>query len=148
MNNKLKAAVVALGAAAVIVPGASAAKPDGKPAKAQSKAHGKNAKNAVFRGTVVSSDLTAGSVVVKVASASRWGRHLDEQDVTFTLASVKKLKVADTNGDGKVDLADVKPGDRAHVQARMAKDAAGPLAARAFQAKAPAADAPEGGVQP
>ena len=50
--------------------------------------------------------------------------------MTFILLTVKKINVADTNADGKRDLADVKAGDKVLVQARITKDSAQPFAAR------------------
>lgn len=139
LSTKFKTFALAVGAAALMAPVAAAEKPAPAPAKEQTakkKGHAK-AKNAVFRGTVVSVDPAAGSMVVKVSSANRWGRRFDEQEVAFTTAGVKKIKVADANADGKRDLADVKPGDRVHVQARITREAAPPLAARKLAVKAP-----------
>jgi ABC-type uncharacterized transport system ATPase subunit len=140
MTAKHLAAFAAV--AALAAPTAAAAK---KPETAGS--HGKGqakAKNAVFSGSIVSADATAGSVVLHVVKANKWGRSLKDTDVSFTVASVKKLGVADTNGDGVRDLNDVKPGDRAQAQAKIAKDAAQPFAARKFKVYAPKTAATEG----
>jgi hypothetical protein len=109
--------------------------------KAKAKGHGK-AKNAVFKGTVVSIDLATGSVVVKVSSTNKWGRPYKNTDVTFTTATVKKIGVADTNADSKTDLMDVKVGDKVQVQAKIKKDAVAPFAARKFKVYAPEAPEP------
>jgi hypothetical protein len=62
----------------------------------------------VLKGTVSSIDTSAGTLVVKVAKASRGGNALEGDEVT-----VKAVKgwVADTNDDGKHSLADVATGD-------------------------------------
>jgi hypothetical protein len=141
--NKIRTILIAVLAMALMAPVVAGAKD--KPAKADkpAKTHkAKKAKNAEFKGTVVSVDVATGTVVVKVEKASKWGRRFKGQDVAFTTAGVKKIKVADTNGDGKKDLNDVKAGDRAHVGAKITKDAVAPLAARKFHAKAPKAREP------
>jgi hypothetical protein len=55
--------------------------------------------------------------------------------------------VADTNADGKRDLADVKAGDPVLVQARITKDSTQPFAARKLNDQAAhgtdAAETPE-----
>src|SRR4051794_28313940 len=108
MTRKLLAAFAAF--AALAAPTAATAKSDhagshGNHGKGQAKA-----KNAVFSGSVVSADATAGTVVLHVTKANKWGRSLKDSDVAFSVASVKKLGVADTNGDGVRDLNDVKAG--------------------------------------
>jgi hypothetical protein len=85
----------------------------------------------------VSTDTTAGSVVVHVLKVNHWSKTFKGTDVTFTVATVKKINVADTNGDGHRDLADVKAGDRVLVQARITKDAAQPFAARKLNDQSP-----------
>jgi len=139
MNSKQIAVIAAV--AAVAVPTAAVAKPDqpgGGHSKSQSQAKGQSkAKNAVFKGTVVSTDTTAGSVVVHVLKVNHWSKTFKGTDVTFTIATVKKINVADTNGDGVRDLADVKAGDRVLVQARITKDATQPFAARKLNDQAP-----------
>jgi hypothetical protein len=151
MTSKRIAVIAAV--AAVAVPTAAVAKPDqpggahGK-GQAQAKGHSK-AKNAVFKGTVVSTDTTAGSVVVHVLKVNHWSKSFKDTDVTFTVATVKKINVADTNGDGKRDLADVKAGDPVLVQARITKDATQPFAARKLNDQvADGTDAPATPEQP
>ena len=128
MTSKYFAALAAV--AALAAPTAATAKSDHAP-KDKGKGQAK-AKNAVMKGSVVSVDAAAGSVVLHVDKANKWGRSFKGTDVTFTVASVKKLGVADTNGDGKRDLADVADGDKVVVKARLARKApgAGPFAAR------------------
>ena len=151
MNRKISVATAAI--AALAIPTAAIAKPDhpvggqGKshaPAKGQSKA-----KNAVFKGTVVSADTTAGTITVHVLKVNHWSKTFKDTDVTFTVATVKKINVADTNADGKRDLADVKVGDSVLVQARITKDSAQPFAARKLIDQATdSADAAEKPEQP
>lgn len=135
----LKHITAALAVAALLVPTAATADGKGKgsagdgpatthkqdKAKSKGKGHGK-AKNAVFKGTVVSVDAAAGTVVVKVAKTNRWARAFKGQDVTFTTKS---------------DLTAVKPGDKVQVQARIKRGQAAPFAARKFKVYAP--EAPE-----
>lgn len=140
MNRTLRTTLTALAATALLVPVGATSAP-AKPGKAKSKTEkAQKAKNAEFKGEVVSVDAATGTVTVKVLKASKHGRAFKGQDVAFTTSGVKKIKVADTNADGKRDLLDVKPGDRAHVGAKIAKDAAAPIAARKFHAKAPEAE--------
>jgi hypothetical protein len=113
-------------AAALAVALAPVAFAKGKPEDPGStgKAHAKP-KNVVFKGVVVSSDAT--TVTVTVRKATKHGRALVGTDVAFTAA---KVKVADTNGDGVRNTADIAAGDRVVVQARIAKDSVAPYAAR------------------
>jgi hypothetical protein len=62
----------------------------------------------LLKGTVTSVDTSNGTLVVKVAKATRGGNALEGDSVT-----VKAVKgwVADTNNDGKRSIADVKDGD-------------------------------------
>ena len=139
MTSKHLAAFAAI--AALAAPTAAAAKSDHAGSHGQGQA---KAKNAVLKGSVVSTDLDAGTVVLHVVKANRWGRSFKDSDVTFTVATVKKIGVADTNGDGKRDLADVKAGDRASAQAKIVKDAAQPFAARKLKIHAPEGAETEG----
>jgi hypothetical protein len=136
MTSKHFAALAAV--AALAAPTAATAKSDHAGAHGKGKANGHaKVKNAVFKGSVVSVDAAAGSVVLHVVKANKWGRSLKDTDVTFTVATVKQLGVNDVNGDGKRDLADVAAGDSAQAQAKIAKDAAQPFAARKFKVYAP-----------
>jgi hypothetical protein len=132
MISKHTPAIAAI--AALVIPTAAVAKPDnpgserGK-AQAHAKGHAKP-KNAVFKGAVVSTDTTAGTVTVHVLKVNHWSKAFKGSDVTFTVATVKKINVADTNSDGTRDLADVKAGDAVLVQARITQDSVQPFAAR------------------
>jgi hypothetical protein len=156
MISKHVPAIAAI--AALAIPTAAVAKPaqaggeHGKAqahAKGQAKGHAKP-KNAVFKGTVVSTDTTAGTVTVHVTKVNHLSKTFKGSDVTFTVATVKKINVADTNNDGKRDLADVQAGDAVLVQARITKDSAQPFAARKLNDLAGDDDteAPEAPEQP
>jgi hypothetical protein len=62
----------------------------------------------LLKGTVTSVDASAGTLVVKVARATRSGQALEGDDVSV---KVVRAWVADTDSDGKQTLADVKSGD-------------------------------------
>src|SRR5436190_24308744 len=85
-------AVLAIPTTAVAVKPAQPGADHGK-AQAHAKGHAKP-KNAVFKGAVVSTDTTAGTVTVHVAKANHWGKTFKDTDVTFTVATVKTSKVA------------------------------------------------------
>ena len=148
MNQRIRSITIGVVALALAAPvAATADSGKGKTVSAEAKAKPKKAKKAPkgkqaqFKGTVKAVDATAGTVTVTVDKASKWGRAYKGTDVVFTLTGVKKIKVADTNADGKKDINDVKVGDRAHAGARIAKDAdvTAPVAANKFHAKAPEA---------
>jgi hypothetical protein len=81
------------------------------------------------KGTVTSVDVAANTVTITVGTkkgdtnkASRaWSGH----DVTFELANARVKVNHDTSGDGKKDLADVKPADKAQVLAKLPKGTTG-----------------------
>jgi hypothetical protein len=125
MNSK-RLPLISVALALAIPTVAIAAKPD-KPDHAKGQA---KPKNAVFKGTVVSTDTAAGTVTVHVLKVNHWSKAFKDSDVTFTVATVKKINVADSNADGKRDLADLKTSDPVLVQARITKDSAQPFAAR------------------
>ena len=146
-------ATAALALAAPVAATADSGKGKGETQSAEAKAKPKKTKapkgkNAEFKGTVKSVDAAAGSVTVTVDKASKWGRDYKGKDVVFTLSGVKKIKVADTNGDSKKDLADVKVGDLAKLGARIVKgtDVALPVAANKAHFKAP--ESPEAEATP
>ena len=136
-------ASLALAVAAPVAATADSGKGKGETTSAEAKTKkakkAPKGKQAEFKGVVKAVDVAAGTVTVTVEKASKWGRAYKGKDVVFTLSGVKKIKVADTNGDTKKDLNDVKVGDRAHVGARIAKgaDVTAPVAANKFHAKAP-----------
>ena len=63
----------------------------------------------MLKGTVVSSDATAGTVTVHVVKATKWGKSLVDTDAAFT---VTKINAGDSNGDGSVTVADLMAGDK------------------------------------
>jgi len=134
------AAIAALAAPTAAIADAGTAGSDGAKTEHQATNKGQaKPKNAVFKGSVVSVDVAAGTVTVHVDKANKWGRRFKGGDVAFTVAGVKKLNVEDTNADGVRDLNDVKAGDRAKAQAKITKDAVAPLAARKMHVRGPKA---------
>ena len=120
MNKRIIATV--LGAAALAVPAAAVADSSHEhTGKTVVKGKAKKAKKAkkvmfVFKGTFTA----PGTVAVQSGNAHvRKGGYVGNA-VEFDLENAKVV-VADTNADGKRDVADVKDGDRVLVQARMLK---------------------------
>jgi hypothetical protein len=111
--------VAAVTAAALAVPAAAVAQPgNGKGAEKPAKADRKKNKKVtfIFKGTFTA----PGTIEVLAGNAhARKGGFVGEA-ITVDLASAK-LVVADTNGDGTLDLTDVKDGDRVLVQARITR---------------------------
>ena len=124
-----RVAVALMGAAALALPAAAAAK--GHPDHAGAT-HGHKGGRAghgvqyIFRGTWSGGavDVTGGNNHVRRAG-------LVGQSVSFDLTNARVV-VADVNGDGTRDAADMQDGDRVLVQARLPKGdpGAGPYAAR------------------
>jgi hypothetical protein len=120
-SSTIRNTLVAIGVAAAVIPAAvSDAKPrTDKPPKAQTVTY-------VFKGTFDGGavDVTKGNKHVKRAG-------LVGTEVAFDFTSAR-VKVADTNGDGTRNLADVADGDKVVVKARLARKAPGdgPFAAR------------------
>ena len=121
MNKRIIATV--LGAAALAVPAAAVAdsshKHVGKTVvKGKGKGKAKKAKKVMF---VFKGAFTApGTVAVQSGNAHvRKGGYVGTT-VEFDLENAK-IVVADTNADGKRDVADVTDGDRVLVQARVLK---------------------------
>jgi hypothetical protein len=111
--------VAAVTAAALAVPAAAVAQPGkGKGADKPAKVGGKKSKKVtfVFKGTFTA----PGTIEVLAGNAhARKGGFVGEA-ITVDLSSAK-LVVADTNGDGTLDVTDVKDGDHVLAQARIAK---------------------------
>ncbi len=119
----LRTAATALAASALLLPSAAlAGNGHGKSGeKHVKKTHVKQEKSPktvkfVFKGTFTA----PGTVTVTSGNAHVRKGGFVGQAVTFDLASAK-LVVADVNGDGVQDLADVADGDAVKVQARAAK---------------------------
>jgi hypothetical protein len=117
MNKRIIATM--LGVAALAVPAAAVAESKHeRPGKEHAKGKHRKAKKVmfVFKGTFAA----PGTVEVTHGNAHvRRGGYVG-QSVAFDLEDAK-IVVADTNGDGKRDVADVADGDRVLVQARMLK---------------------------
>ena len=148
MSRKIITGFAALALAAVPMAGAQAKGPDGQRAEAKPERTTKppRVKKVAYqaRGVVASVDVAAGTLTVSVAdrggATNRAARVWRGKDVTFTVTG-SRLKVRDTNGDGKRDLADVAAGDKAKVLAKLPRrlgDDAGPYAAKRITVKRPA----------
>ena len=111
MNRRL--VLVALAATALAVPTAAAAKSGG--GKGHETAKKAKTVTFVFKGTFTA----PGTVEVRSGNAHvRKGGFVGEV-VTFDLANAKVV-AADTNADQRLDVTDVKDGDRVLVRARIA----------------------------
>jgi hypothetical protein len=132
MHRHIRRAAAVLGAAALLLPSAAFAK--GKPEKQEKQnrpakpAHGKSQlANYVFKGVWNG----GGTVTVSGGNARVRKGGLVGKDVAFDLIGAR-LRVADTNADGVVSDADLVPGDKVVVKARLARTEPGdgPHAAR------------------
>ena len=139
-RNRILAALAA--AAVIAFPAAAAAKSgaDRGPGKPGEHAESKRPKVATyeFKGLVVA--VGDGAVQVEVTHGNSRGRRFKGQTLTFDVTKAR-LSVADANGDGNRDLADVAAGDRVNVQAKLprgAVDATQALPARRLVDKGPA----------
>jgi hypothetical protein len=72
----------------------------------------------IAHGTVVSVDTTTGSAVVQVTRANHHGSGLVGTQVTIDLSKAA-ISVADGNGDGLENLADVAVSDQVLLQGRI-----------------------------
>ena len=129
MNSKLTRPLVALGVvAALALPAAAVAKGGGHGGfhghkggnSAGHKQKGKHGRSLIVKGTV--SAVGTGTIDVLVSGGNHRGRALKGQTVTFDVSNAR-IVVADVNGDGSRDLADVAVGDRVVVQSRIDKGA-------------------------
>jgi hypothetical protein len=119
LNRKVAAV---LGVAALAVPAASIAKPPEGRGGGTTKPAQYNVKG-----------IYAGDGVVSVNHVNGHARKAGWKgtDVAFDFTAAQ-IRVADTNGDGSRDLADVTVGDRVKIKARLPKrdPGAGPYAAQ------------------
>ena len=123
-SQKVRNVLVAVGVAAAVIPAAvSDAKTLERPEAKTPKTH---AVTYVFKGT-----YSAGMVTVTKGNQHVKRAGLVGTEVAFDFSETR-VKVADTNGDGTRDLADVSDGDKVVVKARLPRKApgSGPFAAR------------------
>jgi hypothetical protein len=131
MSRLTRRAAAVIGAAALLLPSAALAndKPEGagKPPKPAKPAKPVKTANYIVKG-VWNAD---GTVTVSGGNARVRKGGLIGATLTFTLDKAK-LRVADTNGDGAVDVTDIVAGDKVVVQARLPRTepGEGPFAAR------------------
>ncbi len=137
-RTKLLAALGVLAIAALPVAGATAKKP---PHPAHPNKPGKNKTHTVAykaKGVVKTVDAAGKKVTITVGTGkgdtNKHSRAWSGKDVSFDLSNARISVNHDTNGDGNRDLADVKAGDKAHVLAKLARNAdisgPGPYAAK------------------
>ena len=128
---------VVLGAAVLAVPGTALAKGDHAKGKGhekthkvekKAKKHGKKDKSAKKGKSYVFKGVYKGEGVVTVESGNsrvRKGGYIGE-DVTFDLAGAK-IVAGDSDGVAGITAADVKPGDKVLVQARLPRGTKAPV---------------------
>lgn len=137
INRKLAAG---LGVAALAVPAAAVAHPGESHGGGTTKPAQYNVKG-----------VYAGAGVVSVNHANGHARKAGWKgtDVAFDFTSAQ-IRVADTNGDGVRDLADVAVGDRVKVKARLPKrdPGAGPYVAQRLVDKSSQGEDAEDGEAP
>ena len=145
---------VVLGAAVLAVPGTALAKGDHAKGKGhekthkvekKAKKHGKKDKSAKKGKSYVFKGVYKGEGVVTVESGNsrvRKGGYIGE-DVTFDLASAK-IVAGDSDGVAGISAADVKPGDKVLVQARLPRGTKAPVTEEVAEASTdePAAEEP------
>ncbi len=126
MTIRTRRLLAVLGAAALAVPSAAAAAPGhgkhkseskGKETSKRSGAHGRKAKPVTYvvKGVFDAADGTV-SVTGGNSHTRRGGLVGDRVAFDFSRA---KVVVADLDGDGEATAADLRSGDRLHIQARL-----------------------------
>ena len=128
MHRNIRLALLALGVTLIVLP---AAVSDGHQLEKKSghqDKHGAKAVQYVFKGTLHLADT---SVTVLKGNKHVRRAGLVGQTVVFDLSGAR-IRVADNNGDGKRDAADLQDGDKVVVQARLPRRDPGsaPFAAR------------------
>jgi hypothetical protein len=128
MHRNIRRALLALGVTLIVLPAAvsDGHQLDKRPGH-QDK-HGAKTVQYVFKGTFHVADS---SVTVLKGNKHVRRAGLVGETVVFDL-SAARLRVADNNGDGKRDAADLQDGDKVVVQARLPRrdPGAAPFAAR------------------
>jgi hypothetical protein len=110
---------------------------DHRGAEAQPQPQPQRTETYNLRGGVVSVDPTAHTVVVQVKKANhgRRGRALVGQSITVDLSGTR-VRVPDSNGDGKRSIDDIAAGDAAELRVRLPRsqpaDLSQPIAAQRF----------------
>jgi hypothetical protein len=135
MKRKLLALAIAVAIAVVAAPMALAAGTNGHPAKPVAKG-----KPFLAKGTVVSVDATAGTLVVTVSKGSHNMKPSVGTDVTFTLAAGAHLFARTVGPDGKLHfkratLDQLTPGSEVNINGRVGRsdgDRSDPAAAVYF----------------
>jgi hypothetical protein len=115
---KLKVLLVGLAAAMLLVSSAVAAPPEGK-GKPRTGEGCKPKITVVLKGTFVSASTTL--LNMNVTGANRWGRAYNPGTANVTLDTNTKVRGGGMKSVTDL-LADLKPGDRVLVQARVCKD--------------------------
>ena len=127
MSKTHRRVVALLGAGILLVPAVAGAKPGPKPEKPAKPAKPVKTSTYVFKGVW----HVDGSVTVSAGNAKvRKGGFIGET-VAFDVTGAK-LRVADTDADGAVTVADLLEGDKVVVQAKLPRTDPGeaPFAAR------------------
>ncbi len=128
MSRFRRSLIVALGVAALAIPAGATAQPGASHGQGKANGHVKVHNVAyVFKGVYKgesSVEVTSGNAHVRKAG-------LVGQTVTFDLSNAR-IVVADTNGDTKQNLEDVKAGDKVLVKAMLPRTNPGsqPFAAK------------------
>jgi hypothetical protein len=128
MKKRLLATALATAIVLAVAPLALAAAHHGNSSTKAAKA----AKHKPFlcKGSVVSVDTTAGTLVVTVAKGSRSMRPFVGAQVTFTLSPHARILARTIDGSGNVayrpvSLDQVTPGSRAHINGRLYRSGPG-----------------------
>lgn len=113
-SNRLLVVLAAVACAAVLVPIGASGHDGGDAGDGPFGNHHRHHR-VLLLGTVSSVDPSSDGVVVSVTKATRAGKALVGDDVEV---AVRRVRVADTNGDDKSTLADVGTGDKVVVKTR------------------------------
>ena len=126
ISRNIRRLLLTLGVMLLVIP---AAVSDGKERERHhADKHAAKAVQYVFKGTF---NVADSSVTVRKGNKHVRRANLVGTTVVFDL-SAARIRVADTNGDGKRDAADLQDGDKVVVKARLPRrdPGSGPFAAR------------------
>ncbi len=132
MSRFRRSLIVALGVAALAIPAGATAQPGASHGQGKANGHVKVHNVAyVFKGVYVGSTANEGTVEIKAGNAHVKKAGLVGTTVSFDFSKAR-IVVADTNGDTKQNLEDVKAGDKVLVQAMLPRKNPGtqPFAAK------------------